>query len=598
MSKIILSKPLISILNKVDDKISKFLLDIHSNDEILDLKYSYVGCDADSSMLNYLPINKEKGLTDDEKWTSTSRTSVKIGRVVRAILLSKSLKFVDSDIETFVTKYRCALDKGNFILTSGEDFGKYYSETKYQTGYSGSSLWNSCMRFEKCQDWFTLYKSNPEAVGALYLLNEAGNVEGRAVVWSNVMVNGVKGTYMDRIYSITDGVAEKFKQYASARGWWHKTKQGNEYNELSNGKIKIDNPKLEVQIRTDANYHYNVKSPYVDSMRQMKFVDNNGKTELWLTNRNNSNSYRHSYENHQSGLIHNNNYSHPMDKPFSLSQITGTDFTKILKIDECTYKDSSNVYKVLRSGTDIDNAIMLNYVNDPSKWLDFHGFNLEYHISTNFYKEYSNEIFKYANENKSKILKAKCTKPEFALMFDSMTKEDFLKMVQPFLDDERSFLVIVKYFQRYDSSFSNVITSPPYNYNSWNTLEVFNKLNRDIFKYGYDAGKTLSLYTAFGTFLEDYGPEDLKEKFFGNRASFDTKEVLISNFINKRIRMNIMDFLHNTFKNDVNRHRKLDKFINLADTLKAYTSSDTRKIVLSCDNKEHIVGRHFIYKVE
>lgn len=602
--KIILGKSLIKTLTKVNkgnDKISTFLLDVHNKEEVLDLKYSYFDSDTDPSMLSYLPMNKEDGLTEDEKWKVKTRTSVKIGRVVRAILQSKSVEFNDADIETFVSKYRCAVDNGNFVFHSGEEFGKYYNENTYDKngGGSGCSLYNSCMRFDKCQEWFTIYKNNPQVVGVLALLNDSGKVEGRALVWKDILVDGVVGTYMDRVYSIGTSVEEKFKQYASARKWWHKIKQSNDTPDISNGERVITRPVLKAQLRSDVNYNYNVKSPYIDSMRQLKFLSIAGdgdKYGVFLTNSFEGSGYRQSYGGHQSNAEVNNNYSHVMDKPFSLSQITNIDMNDITKIDSNTYKAGESIYNIYVHD-DIDHAVKNAFVKNPFENIVKFGIKVNPYIGGSFYRKNSDIIAKYVKENANKVFIKIKDRSQYVDIFSKLSREEFLGMVNAVLKDTVEFEKLTPYFQEVNG-FGTVITSQPFSYDSWDRIAKHTELNEKLGDMAYERNRN-ALYEAFGLYLDSHGSLEIKSKYFTVNLTDKDDTFILNQILNGAVKIDIVDFINTEYKDesDMDKYSKISPYFDVIEASRKYIKNEYRGKLLSSDSVERLVLRHYIYKV-
>ncbi len=603
--KIILGNSLISTLRRINDKISIILLDLNSKEDVLDLKFSYIDSETDTTIFSYLPINKEDGLSEEEKWKVKVRTSVKIGRVVRSILQSKNIEFTDAEIEIFVNKYRCARDNGNFILSHGKDFGKYYNESTYNknSSYSssGCSLLNSCMRFDKCQEWFTLYTENSQVVGVLALLNDDGKVEGRALIWNGILINGAVGTYMDRIYSINDSIVEKFKQYATARGWWFKIRQGNENPEITNGITQQLKPLLIAEIRTDVNYNYNVKSPYVDSLRLMKFLPkSDGTYGLFLTNNNDTLAHRQSFGDHQSNVVINHSYSHPLDKPFSLAQVLNKNINDFIKIDNNTYSIGEESYQIFNSGDELNYSVKSIFLKNPFE--NIVKFQLKFpNLSSDFYRNYKNELIKYVRENKDKFWSTlKKDKNNYVRIFTKLSREEFLNLVRPFITNRDYYRRLTDKFQHSQFGFSQVVTSAPYLFSSWTQLNEFNELNCKIIEYGYDNDNTNSrkaLYEVVGMFLEEYGTTEIKQRFFSEISLDDyTDSNIIDMLVNSSLCIDVLDFIEKSFTTD--KYKKIERYINLVDLIENQIKDVQRKKLLSIDEREHNILRHYIYKIK
>jgi hypothetical protein len=184
-------------------------------------------------------------------------TEIKFGRFLNKVLTelqkdNKYLKFTAQDIETFVNLYKAnnAFDRNAFEyfkIVEGEEINKWYAEETYAKGCG--TLNNSCMRLEKCQEYFDIYTNLENNVKMLILTNEDNKLIGRCLLWETD-----KGKYMDRVYA-NDHIQNLFKKWGT----------DNEYNLTHyNGS---SNTQLTTKIKVDMNKQF----PYLDSFRFMTF---------------------------------------------------------------------------------------------------------------------------------------------------------------------------------------------------------------------------------------------------------------------------------------------------------------------------------------
>ena len=94
-------------------------------------------------------------------------------------------------------------------VVKGEDIKTWYHEDKYEP--RSGTLSNSCMRYDRCQDYFNIYINN--GVEMLILKNEQGKLIGRALLWETN-----EGKYMDRVYG-KDHIQILFKKWATDNGY-------------------------------------------------------------------------------------------------------------------------------------------------------------------------------------------------------------------------------------------------------------------------------------------------------------------------------------------------------------------------------------------
>ena len=159
-----------------------------------------------------------------------NRQSVRVGRGVKSMLNSASLKFSESEIEKFVNSYKAEFEKMNdafryFEVVEGEAIPHWYSRKNYLLGSQKGQLSSSCM--SNVQDgYFEIYASNPNVCKLLILkADDNTKIKGRALLWILSSPKNEENviTYMDRVYTHEDSDIELFRQYATHRKWCYKS---------------------------------------------------------------------------------------------------------------------------------------------------------------------------------------------------------------------------------------------------------------------------------------------------------------------------------------------------------------------------------------
>jgi hypothetical protein len=193
----------------------------------IDFDFDYVSCEIDSNdMVSFLNkkivykfssnknINEFIGYNKDNNlfWQNKSRTKIKIGRLITKFSEILNLKFYQHEIENFINLFKGFSDlfnnSCNFELVYGEDIKKYYIYTNYQN--MKGHLGESCMRYKKCQEYFSIYVDNPNICSLLVLKGDNKKIIGRALLW-----NTQEGhIYLDRVYSSNDSDNILFEAYA------------------------------------------------------------------------------------------------------------------------------------------------------------------------------------------------------------------------------------------------------------------------------------------------------------------------------------------------------------------------------------------------
>jgi hypothetical protein len=125
------------------------------------------------------------------------RQSAKIGKILRQILpealSDDKVAYVVTELTRAFLNY--SLD---IVIESGEAVRKRYSEKGYSDHCSGP-LHNSCMRYTKCQSFFSVYEQNPNSVQIVSGLI-GDRVAARALLWKAVDLDNNPITILDRIY--------------------------------------------------------------------------------------------------------------------------------------------------------------------------------------------------------------------------------------------------------------------------------------------------------------------------------------------------------------------------------------------------------------
>jgi hypothetical protein len=211
---------------------------------------------ADSKVNTALRPVIENGLLEG---ITIKPTEIKFGRFLTKVLteLKKDNSYINfnaKDIETFVNLYKAhnAFDRNAFEyfkVVEGEEIKKWYLASTYANGCG--TLNNSCMRLDKCQDFFDIYTNPDNKVKMLILTDTEDKLVGRCLLWETE-----QGKYMDRVYA-NDHIQNLFKKWA----------EGNEYD-LTHYKNSQSNDKgLTVKIKVNFNKLF----PYLDSFRFMTF---------------------------------------------------------------------------------------------------------------------------------------------------------------------------------------------------------------------------------------------------------------------------------------------------------------------------------------
>ncbi|MAN01744.1 MAG: hypothetical protein CMI35_01590 [Owenweeksia sp.] len=231
---------------------------------------NFLGFSQDAPhFISYLTEDRleRMALANMSPWEANMRFRGKAGKVIRKLFTPEGLKpFKDQDIEQFSNLFKSFCDATggyyDFGLVEGEDIRKYYHEDHYSHKFGiVGTLWDSCMRYECCQDYLDIYTENVNTVSMLVLFDEHKAILGRALVWWDVFFKGEARNVMDRIYCVRDCDVEAFKDYADRKGWVYKAAQN-----CSDKNAFIDQgKKVFDSVSVDLHYSEFSEYPYMDT---------------------------------------------------------------------------------------------------------------------------------------------------------------------------------------------------------------------------------------------------------------------------------------------------------------------------------------------
>jgi hypothetical protein len=118
--------------------------------------------------------------------------------------------FTETDYDQFNNAYRVQGfrqgDASEVIFVKGHWIKQLYLDKNYAS--TSGSLGNSCMRYDRTNKYLDIYAHNPNLCRMAVILNTAGYVQARALVWT---VDGKD--YYDRIYATSDLIQDRMKAF-------------------------------------------------------------------------------------------------------------------------------------------------------------------------------------------------------------------------------------------------------------------------------------------------------------------------------------------------------------------------------------------------
>jgi hypothetical protein len=225
-------------------------------------------------MCSYLPAGREHRTNPDTgRWLRDGRQDMKPAKLARKLLNEYGLSdLCDADFEKFNNLVRAYISvEGDedgigrnvtLEVISGEAIKDAYHEDNYsRIQGTSSNLWNSCMRYEGCQDYFGIYTLNPDKVSMLVAYDCDRKILGRAILWN--FNDNTKG--MDTIYA-SDSIKELFIRWAIDNKYYYKASQSCHHQYFDRYDGEMTDFKFKCVTLTN---HKLKKYPYMDTMQYL-----------------------------------------------------------------------------------------------------------------------------------------------------------------------------------------------------------------------------------------------------------------------------------------------------------------------------------------
>lgn len=238
----------------------------HLIETLVDNPVNYISVSkSDKNKISYLSqdrIAKVEETDEKDYWNSPIRYRAKPGAFVNKIFKSIPPK----EIEKFSNLFKAESNKIDYEMkvVDGDFIKSYYHWKSYES--DRGTLGVSCMKHDHCLKYLNLYTENKETISMVVMLNESGDLKGRALLWKI-------GSYklMDRIYTTDDEKLHLyFKKWATDNGYLYKSEQ-NWYNTLFFENMNTDKKEIKISVDlTNKEFKY---YPYMDTF---KFIDSDG----------------------------------------------------------------------------------------------------------------------------------------------------------------------------------------------------------------------------------------------------------------------------------------------------------------------------------
>lgn len=257
---VIFSSRLREILMKINDDISRYIINLEENEDFYFL-FSFFDLTEEDSSVSFITGNKynelpkERG-NSDLVWSTSARSEIRLGRFINKVAPFFKPVEIERWVNSFKAEFKNAIKKIKFDVIEGKDIIKFYNGKRY--GRGNGSLNKSCMRHDQCAEWMDLYSMNPDKIKMVILIENREHINGRALLWK--LDDPADTWLMDRIYVREDSDAILFKKFAEKNKWLYKPAQTFDcINVVKDGKETF--LPMRVYIRGDYTYF-----PYIDTL--------------------------------------------------------------------------------------------------------------------------------------------------------------------------------------------------------------------------------------------------------------------------------------------------------------------------------------------
>lgn len=268
----------VSILNKINHRLAKSLLNLVGKD--INTQFNGIDLTDEAEYVSFMTDKQFQSKLDQNyspyELFSPRNNSGRIGKIFASILRDNSIRFTQSELDTFIIEFKSENMNRLKIplrIVRGQEIRKWFSENNFTKdvlekgdiylapldvrqrqdqpqGRGFAFLGRNCMRYDKCQDFLDMYVDNPEVVGMLiYTRYESGveKLRSRALIWETNL-----GTYLDRVYSSTPSEGTYLQKWAK--------KNLNITNSYSDERV----PRMMVQLKEPGKKYFYY--PYLDSL--------------------------------------------------------------------------------------------------------------------------------------------------------------------------------------------------------------------------------------------------------------------------------------------------------------------------------------------
>jgi hypothetical protein len=137
----------------------------------------------DNVMISFLPTSRlKKTVPEAKQFFASGRQTARVGATIKKILMDE---VPELHLKKFTEALSAAFLKTEYEISvvKGKDMVKYFLQDSFIV-QEESELWKSCMRHDKCRDYFEIYTDNENL--SMVIATKNGKLAARGLIWSDL----------------------------------------------------------------------------------------------------------------------------------------------------------------------------------------------------------------------------------------------------------------------------------------------------------------------------------------------------------------------------------------------------------------------------
>lgn len=199
---------------KNESKAARLLLLLSERGTCLKLPVNFVHL-RKSGLISFMPSNRRQEINEAGKWVNKGRQETKPARLFSVLRIVNLLSM--SEVDQF-SRLLSKRDEAAKVLEC-VNVAEIYA-LKHVQNYGVNYLERSCMNDEKIGDAAARFRLYQAAKCSIIYIMANDELSARAVVWHGLSFDGLKISFVDRLYYSHNYEAGLLTEYARAKGYY------------------------------------------------------------------------------------------------------------------------------------------------------------------------------------------------------------------------------------------------------------------------------------------------------------------------------------------------------------------------------------------